>query len=213
MEIPSLTLPHLKIRYDILKILGGAIAVSGSLLGIYLISEVSEELAGRIAVTGSLIVGLGSMVIPIEDSLGEYDRNRESIIVPLGERRQRLQSILAHEYTHHLQNKCYSQNNLHWRAFFEGHAMGVQKQITESLAYENKDFAYIEQNSYLQSHLEVAQRLFKEHHEGKHHEYAQLFWASHAIGHAVFQLAEQKFGVGIYRDALKGKLAFLDLHE
>ena len=126
--------------------------------------------------------------------------------------RQRLSSILAHEYTHYLQHELSSTFHPIYKIFLEGHAMGVQKHITESLAEEKKDFAYVQQTNELQWHLEAALKLFKEHHEErkKKDPIKLVLGHSHSIGHALFQMAERKHGKGIYIDAMKGNYSFLE---
>ncbi|MDP3728951.1 MAG: hypothetical protein Q8R18_05895 [bacterium] len=214
-DFPSL---HCGSSYPLPFVLSSVPSMSGVVFGLYLankavsleqISEANVILGASVFLSG---VSTALLINAVRDNnSGLYNRKTKKITVKRAEFKQRLSSILAHEYTHHIQNERIPFFHPNYKVFFEGHAMGVEKHITETLAEEKKDFAYIQQSNHLQSHLEVALEILQDYKQGKTINPAELFLTyRHTIGHALFQLAERKHGKEIYADALKGNYSFLE---
>lgn len=171
-----------------------------------------------------VVVGSTSLVFDALEP-GESTYQPESHKIILGTQREAMAvPALSHEYTHHLQTQAWGKSatsEMEWLR--EGHARAVENYIGHSFSEASKNPAY----EFISS-----KRLLRELHtayiaackaKGVQPSVAlmhlnidrvfdpriKLLAGAYNLGSAVFSIAQEKHGVGVNRDIVKGDFSFL----
>ena len=154
----------------------------------------------------------------IESIPDSYDQFSGNIIVdaqPL----HTMVGVLAHEYAHHVLYQHRISGKFIWnnnRTFDEGFVRGVQRQFVRAYA---RDIDYAPEDDYYYRYLDELHQVHRWIADNTgaaplapHPELSieRRVFGKHALGHALFAIAEAKHGPGIYAEALKNPRVVLE---
>lgn len=159
----------------------------------------------------------------IEDKLdcpASYYPTQIRASIRKGEKRKNIPSHIAHEYTHHIQNKFKTPNGkdvrYNHKIFSEGHAGGTERNFANAYAQAKND-------------IEFSRQVWSTLLFGMRRTYVWMYnrwpWfkmknlvspseihtpaTKHDLGTTLFYMAEKRYGPRIYADVLRGKFGLL----
>lgn len=162
-------------------------------------------------------------VLSITGGIAYYNIERREIILKEGLSKARFAKAIAHEYAHHIQIEKIGRRPKEYSMSEEGYATGVEKHSMKRLAEHDTDYI----PAYLTAACEVSHSMFMGYlsvcnKKGRRHskqigilEVTQEYIESKAfeeyakknshyfLGNTIFQLYENIYGAGIYREVLK----------
>jgi len=186
----------------------------------------------EILIGGALSIGVGTLAAGasfasnLKDSWksSNYDPWGEKITI--GDKRESVAvQILSHEYTHHLQRQIWGISRMldtFWLA--EGHARGVQQHVSHSFAEAAENPAYELltlkmilpelKKAYVGACKSIGVRPAASLMNSRGGDRVldprvAMGHKTRGIGLAVFSIVEEKGGLDVYKDALKGDFSFL----
>lgn len=174
---------------------------------------------------GAIGTAITSVVLDIQAPYKVSSYNLQKTIILGGKDRHIATQTFSHEYTHHLQKNSWGYTGLvdnRWLA--EGHARGVQKHVSQSIAYKsgNQGYEFFTSKVVLAElraayktvckawGLSPSTNLVKNERDERFFDpRVALSHKQYGIGLAAISIAETKQGTSIYEEVLMGDFSFL----
>lgn len=196
----------------------GLIATVGGIAGISLIDNEPLYVAATLGITG-LLTYLSHITKSERnpDIQAVYSKLFGDIIVNKELDYAEIPFTLAHEYTHHVQNKRIKSSIYPAGIFEEGHAIGMERQIAKTFQEGTEEFAYgqILPDNFLSliiAYKWISQQMGfpqkKVIRNISNFDTATKI-SDHDLGDALFSIFEERNGPKIYREVLEGKFPWV----